>query len=142
RLSFDQSHKIFEQRDNKEGITEVHYERGSMLITQDANDAAAELQQALDLAQNVTHSKYQETKILLKLSSAAKEQGKPQEAKSLAIQATKEAAENDMPSLKAQGLIQTGKVFMFNREYPEAAGYFKEAVAAAEQYKGLSTGAE
>src|SRR6185436_17611866 len=77
-----------------------------------------------------------------KLSSVAKEQGKAEEAKSLAIEATKEAAENNMPSLKTQGLIQTGKVFLFNREYPEAGRYFKEAVTSAEQYTGLSSGAE
>jgi serine/threonine protein kinase len=143
RSYFDQGQALFQQRDNKEGITEAHYERGSVLITaQNTNDAAAELQKALDLARNVTRSKYQEIRVLLKLSSVAKEQGKAEEAKSLAIEATKEAAENNMPSLKTQGLIQTGKVFLFNREYPEAGRYFTEAVTSAEQYTGLSTGAE
>ena len=143
RSYFDQGQNLFQERDNKEGIAEAYYERGGMLITaQNANDAAAELQKALELARNVTRSKYQETKIVLKLSSVAKEQGKAEEAKSLAIQATKEATENNMPSLKTQGLIQTGKAFLFNREYPEAGRYFKQAVDSAEQYKGLSTGAE
>jgi tetratricopeptide (TPR) repeat protein len=143
RSYFDQGQVLFQQRDNQEGITEAHYERGSVLITaQSTNAAAAELQKALDLARSVTRSKYQETRVLLKLSSVAKEQGKAEEAKSLAIEATKEAAENNMPSLKTQGLIQTGKVFLFNREYPEAGRYFKEAVTSAEQYTGLSTGAE
>jgi serine/threonine protein kinase len=140
---FYQSLELFQRRENNEGVTEVRYQRGSMLITAQSTVAAAEeLEQGLDLARRVTRNKYQEIRMLLQLSSVAKEQGLVDKAKSLASQATEQASENDMPSLETQGLIQAGNVFMFNREYQPAKEYFVKAIASADRYKGLSSGAQ
>lgn len=135
--SFDQSERLFVSQGNYEGLTEVHYQRGRLLNSLNKTaEARTQLHQALDLARNTTYNKYQEIKVLLELSGAASIEGDTPQAKQLALEAMEAADNNNMPNLKTAGLIEIGNVFLGDREYVEAARFFKQAIVSAENHKG------
>jgi len=134
--AFDRAQSIYEGLSNLEGVTEVLYQRGSLLnkIGKLA-EARAQQQQVLDLSQR-TKNKFQQIRALLQFCSISYTEGNTTRGKEYAAEAMDLARANNLENLTAQSLIDLGGAFYVRREYTEAEKYFRQALEFAQANKG------
>jgi len=125
---FDKALAIYQDMSNQEGVTEMLFQRSSLLskIGKLAN-AREQLESALEKART-NNNKYQEIKTLLELSRVSYSQGNGQTAVDLATQATEAAQKSNTRSLATDGLINLGNAYNFRGQHQEAERYFKQAL--------------
>ncbi len=130
-VAFNTAEKIYQDLFNQEGVTEVLYQRGTVLTKMGKLvEARAQLEKAQTSA-----NKYQQIKILLQLSGLSWSEGNTTRAQNYAREAIDLAQANDIQSLAASGLIDLGTAFFFRGEYDEAEKYFKQALDFAKRSK-------
>ncbi len=132
--AFNTAENLYRAFSNFEGITEVMYQRGSLLNKNEkVEQARTELQNAFDITQT-TKSLYQQINILIQLSSVAYTAGNISEAQKHANEAIKLARNNNLENLTAEALINIGNAFFSNGSHNEAEQYFTQAIDFAQRH--------
>lgn len=134
--SFGNAETLYTSLSSQEGVTEVYYQRGSLLKNSEKPaEARVQLEKALQLS-NMTESAYQQIRVLLSLSSVAAWEGHTAEAEQRANQATSLAQVNGIENQATSGLIWLGNTFFQRGDYPDAEKYYQQALELARKDNG------
>ena len=132
---FEKAERIYQDLSNQEGITEVLYQRGSVLNkTGRSKEALNQLETALSMTQT-TKNNYQQIKILLQLSNLHCNGGDTAQGEKLAKEAIDIAQADQVETLATDGLIDLGNAFLFRGDYTPAEKYFRQALDFARRKK-------
>lgn len=134
--AFDEAERLYQTLGDLEGVTQVLYQRGSLLNqNRMLGDARTFLTQALDKAK-ATKNTSQQILSLLQLSTVTFGQGDVALAQKYASDAVDLAVAGGMENLTARGLIDLGFSFFSKGSYAEAEEYFKRALEFARNNRG------
>jgi serine/threonine-protein kinase len=130
--AFDRAERLYTAKSNREGVAEVHYQRGRLLVELGKNDEAGrELEQALSVAQS-TGNVYQQVQAMLQLAYVPEDL---ERAKAYANDGISLAQTSGMLNLVARGNIDLGSQYLARRSYDEADRLFTRALEFAREYK-------
>ncbi|HKR02059.1 MAG TPA: tetratricopeptide repeat protein [Pyrinomonadaceae bacterium] len=130
---------LYQALSNYEGLTEVLYQRGTLLVqTGKFREARQQLQRALELCRTTSNT-YQEVRTLLQFSSLSNLEGDMAQAQSYARQAADLARTSEMENLNARALLDLGTTYFAGGNYDEAEKYFKQSLELAQRYKARYT---
>lgn len=133
--AFDKAESLYQALSNYEGVTEVFYQRGILLVqTGNFKEAREKLQRSLDIART-TSNRYQEIRTLLQLSFVSSIQNDMAQAQAYARQAADLAQQSEMESLTARALVDLGNTYFASGDYVEAEKYFKQSLEMSQRYK-------
>ena len=133
--AFDKAEGLYQALSNYEGVTEVFYQRGLLLVqTGKLKEAREKLQRALDIART-TSNKYQEIRTLLQLSFISSVENNMEQARVDAREAADQAQQSEMENLTARALVDLGNTYFASGDYVEAEKYFKQSLELAQRYK-------
>jgi len=126
--AFDKAEAIYQGMTNLEGLTEVLYQRGSLLSKiRKLAEAKTQLERALEIARS-TENPYQFVKTQLQLSSVYYAEGNTERATAIATEAIASAQVNNIRNLATNGQIDLGYTLISRGEFNEARKYFKQAL--------------
>jgi tetratricopeptide (TPR) repeat protein len=130
--AFDRAVKLYVKAGNREGESEVHYQRGRLLVEQGKKaEARGELEQALSVARS-TGNIYQQVQALLQLAYVPDDL---EQAKTYATDAVNLAQTNNMQNLAARGYIDLGAQYLGRSLYDEADRFLTRGLEFARDYK-------
>ncbi|MDT4896344.1 MAG: eukaryotic-like serine/threonine-protein kinase [Acidobacteriota bacterium] len=133
--AFDKAEALYQALSNYEGVAEIFYQRGTLLLqVGKMKEARAQYQRSLDLART-TNNKYQEIRTLLQLSYVSYAEGDMPQAQQYARQAADEAQANEMENLTARALVDLGNTYFVSGDYAEAEKYFKQSLELSQRFK-------
>ena len=131
--AFDKAESLYRTLSKQEGVTEVFYQRGFLLLDQKKlPDARAQLEAGLQIASG-TGNLYQHIRLLQALSNVAIHQGQIERAKQQASQAIQFARDNHIENQVTGGLIWLGNALLFTGDYNDAEAYYQEALELAQR---------
>jgi tetratricopeptide (TPR) repeat protein/predicted Ser/Thr protein kinase len=131
----DKAESLYQALSNYEGVTEVFYQRGTLLLQKgDIKETRGALQRALDIART-TNNRYQEIKTLLQFSSLSALESDTAQAQAYVRQAADLAQASEMETLTTRALIDLGITYLTSGDYVEAEKNFKQALELAQRYK-------
>ena len=131
--AFEKAESLYQARSQQEGVTEVLYQRGFLLLDQKkVPDAKAQLETALQMATG-TNNLYQHIKVLQALSNVAVHEGNIEQAKQQASEAIQFARDNHIENQVTSGLIWLGNALLLRGDYDEAERYYQEALELAQR---------
>lgn len=134
--AFDRAGNLYQASPDLEGVTEVLYQRGSLLCKLRQVAPGRELlTEALSKAR-ANGSLSQQILTLLQLSSVSFAAGEPGPAHQQAGEAVALARAGGLENLTTRGLIDLGNAFMRGGKYAEAEKYYAEALEFARRFKG------
>jgi serine/threonine protein kinase/lipopolysaccharide biosynthesis regulator YciM len=134
--AFGEAERLYQTFGDLEGVTEVLYQRGSLLNkARKLGEARNVLSQALDKAK-ATRNTSQQILTLLQLSNIIFGQGDVALAQKYASDAVDLSVAQGMENLTTRGLIDLGFSFISGGKYDEAEGYFKRALEFAGNNRG------
>jgi eukaryotic-like serine/threonine-protein kinase len=134
--ALERAERIFQTFSDQEGITEVLYQRGTVLSrTGKISEAREQLLKALEITR-ITNNKYQQIKMLLQLSRTFAVADDSERARQYASQAVEAARFDNMGNLATQGLIDLGNSFLARNQVKDAETYFRQALEFAQRDKG------
>jgi serine/threonine protein kinase/Flp pilus assembly protein TadD len=134
--SFDKADQLYQTFNNAEGITEVLYQRGSLMQENDQRDAGeALLKQILVLPQPLL-GVHQRIRTLLELSRINALKGDVVTSQQQAQEAIAFARREGMENLATEGLLNLGYAFLVRGDNNEAERLFNQALELAERDKG------
>jgi tetratricopeptide (TPR) repeat protein len=130
--AFDRAERLYAGNGNREGETEVHYQRGRLLLELGRRvEARRELGRALELARS-TSNLYQQTQAMLQLAYT---QDEPAQAEALVVDAINLAQSNGMQNLAARGYINLGVQHLSRGEYDDSEHNLMRGLDFARDYK-------
>jgi len=133
--AFQNAESLYQALSNYEGVTEVLYQRGFLLLDQGKlAEAGTELEKALQLART-TGNLPQQIRVLQALSSGAAFEGNIVRAKQQATEAIRLARDNGVESQVTSGLIWLGNAFLFRGDYSDAEEYYQQGLELAKRDK-------
>ncbi|HUQ31273.1 MAG TPA: serine/threonine-protein kinase, partial [Pyrinomonadaceae bacterium] len=133
--AFDKAEALYQALSNYEGVTEIFYQRGTLLLqTGKMKEAREKLQRALEIART-TDNKYQQVRTLLQFSSLSYIENDMPQAQAYARQAADLAQASEMENLTARALVDLGASYFAGGDYAEAEKYFKQSLELAQRYK-------
>ena len=133
--AFDKAESLYQALSNYEGVTEVFYQRGTLLLqTGKTQEAREKLQRALDIART-TNNKYQEIKTLLQFSSISTLETDTAQAQAYVRQAADLAQASEMENMTTRALIELGTIYLTSGDYVEAEKHFKQSLELSQRYK-------
>jgi serine/threonine protein kinase/Tfp pilus assembly protein PilF len=133
--AFQKAQSLYQALSNQEGVTEVFYQRGFLLLDQvKLAEARVQLENALQMTK-ATGNLYQQIRVLQALSSAAALEGHIVEAKQQAAEAIQLARDNDIENQVTSGLIWLGNAFLLKGDYGDAEKYYQQALELAQRDK-------
>lgn len=134
--AFAQASSLFGVSNEVEGVTEVLYQRGILLIRQGKTDEAqAAFQQALQRSEAIENND-QRIRTLQQMSYASVMSGNSERARQYSQQAMQLAESNRMQNLTTSGLIDIGNSYFIKGDFAEAEKNYYEAIRLAQLYKG------
>jgi tetratricopeptide (TPR) repeat protein/predicted Ser/Thr protein kinase len=134
--ALDQASKLFDISNEVEGITEVLFQRGTILMHQGKLDEArVQFNQALDRSVAL-ENKDQRIRTLQALSNTFIQSGDAEKALANSQQAMQLAQDNQMENLTTAGLIEIGNSYLIKGNFAEAEKNYNEALHLAQRYKG------
>lgn len=134
--AFDKAQRLFEILGDIEGVTQVLYERGSMLSKQRrVQESLLQLEQAVDKSR-AAGNRSQQVLALLRLSTVRLLQGDVPGAHQLASDSVALAQSGDMENLVTRGLIDLGSALFIKGEYGDAERYYKQSLDISRRNKG------
>lgn len=134
--AFDRAQGLYEMLGDLEGLTQVFYERGSMLLRlRKIPEAREQLSLAVEKSR-AAENRSQQVLALLRMSTVRLFEGDVTGAQQLASDALTLAQSNDMENLAAGGLIDLGNGFFAKGMYADAERYFKQSLDIARRNKG------
>lgn len=134
--AFDKAQNLYQASSDIEGVTEVLYQRGSLLCRLRQVAPGRELLTEALFKARANGSLSQQIHTLLHLSSVSYAAGDPASAHQQAGEAVSLARANGLENLATRGLIDLGNAFMRGGEYAEAEKYYAEALEFARRFKG------
>lgn len=134
--AFDNAQNLYQASPDLEGVTEVHYQRGSLLCKLRQIAPGRELLTEALFKARANGSLSQQILTLLQLSSVSFAAGEPDSAHQQAGEAVALARANGLENLTTRGLIDLGNAFLRSSKYAEAEKYYAEALEFARRFKG------
>jgi tetratricopeptide (TPR) repeat protein len=132
--AFDRAERLFQAASNPEGVTEVQYGRGMMLVGRGQPEAAKNvLTDALKSSQSAPNIQ-QQVKILLQLATASIGTADSATIVKLAGEAVQLARDNGVEILAARALLTLGTGWLI-KDMNEAEKYYREAFEIAQRNK-------
>jgi len=133
--SFSEAETLYSAAGNYEGVTEALYQRANFLNRRGrAAEAMKFIDQAIAVARTVGN-RYQEIRLQLLQSGAARKLGQNARARELAQQAIDVAVAGNMDNLATSGLIALGNSFLVADDLDSAEKYFLRALDIARRGK-------
>ena len=133
--AFQTAESLYQALSNHEGVTEVFYQRGFLLLDQGKPaEAGTELEKALQLTKT-TGNLPQQIRVLQALSSGAAFEGNIVRAKQQATDAINLARNNGVENQVTSGLIWLGNAFLFRGDYSDAEAYYQQGLELAQRDK-------
>ena len=137
--AFDKAETLYQVMTNLEGLTEVRYQRGTLLSKiRKLAEAKIQLEKALETSRSADNQ-YQSVRTQLQLSSVYYAEGNSEQAKEIALEAIRQAQVNNIRNLATNGLIDLGYTLISRGEFNEARKYFKQALDFAQGDKARRT---
>jgi len=134
--AFQEAENIYQDDSNDEGVTEVLYQRGRLLMDlRKHSEARSQLDRALRIT-TATDNQYQQVRAMLALSSVFAKEGQARQAQEQATKAIELAQANGIENQATGGLIWLGNSFYLRGEYSEAEKYYKQALDLARRNNG------
>jgi tetratricopeptide (TPR) repeat protein/tRNA A-37 threonylcarbamoyl transferase component Bud32 len=131
--AFARAEQLYTSASNREGESEVHYQRGRLLADLGKYaDARPELDRALEIAR-ATNNQYQQVQTLLQLPFT--ETGDAQRAQGFAREAIDIAESAGMPNLAALGHIKLATLLLQQGDYAASEQQLNRALDFARNYK-------
>jgi tetratricopeptide (TPR) repeat protein/predicted Ser/Thr protein kinase len=135
--AFDRAERLFQTASNLEGVTEVRYGRGMMLVGRGQLEAASNvLRDALKSSQTAANIQ-QQVKILLQLATVSIRTADSATVVKLAGEAVELARANGVEILAARALLTLG-TGLFIKDRNEAEKYYQQAFEIAQRSKSPS----
>jgi len=133
--AFQKAESLYQALNNHEGVTEVSYQRGFLLLDQGKlAEARMQLENALQVTKT-TGNLPQQIRVLQALSSGAAFEGNIVRAKQHATEAIRLARDNGVENQVTSGLIWLGNAFLFRGDYSDAEEYYQQGLELAERDK-------
>jgi eukaryotic-like serine/threonine-protein kinase len=134
--AFKEAEDIYQDLSNDEGVTEVLYQRGRLLISLDRfAEARGQLEKALKIT-SATANQYQQVKAMLALSNVFASEGRASEAEKQAKQAIELAQSSGIENQATGGLIWLGMSISWRGGHNDAERYYKQALELARRNNG------
>jgi serine/threonine protein kinase/Tfp pilus assembly protein PilF len=134
--SFQQAQDIYRGESNEEGVTEVFYQRGRLLLDlRKHSEARSSLESALKIT-TATDNHYQQVRAMLALSSVSAKEGNAKQAEDEARNAIALAQNSGIENQATGGLIWLGNAFSGSGEYSKAEKYYSQALDLARRNNG------
>ena len=136
---FQQAEAIYQTLSNLEGVAEVLYNRGTMLVRGSQFVAAQPLlDRALEIARAVPNEQ-QQIKILLQLSTLSYNTESAEKGRQQAEEAVALAKAQGLETLTSRALIDLGNAHFVKGDYADAGKYFSQALDFARRFKSPKT---
>jgi serine/threonine protein kinase/Tfp pilus assembly protein PilF len=133
--AFRTAESLYQALSNHEGVTEVFYQRGFLLLDQGKlAEARTQLENALQLTK-ATGNLPQQIRVLQALSSGSAFEGNIVRAKQQATDAINLARNNGVENQVTSGLIWLGNAFLFRGDYSDAEAYYQQGLELAQRDK-------
>jgi len=133
----DVAEQIYRTEGKSEGMTEVLYQRSSLLRRIGKSmEARAPNEKALEMARS-TGDEYHQIRALLALSNMSSGAGDTEGAKQQAQEAIDLARRAGIDVLAASGLVDMGNALFTKGDNAAAEGYFRDAIAAARRFQAM-----
>lgn len=133
--AFQKAESIYQSLGSPEGVTEVFYQRGFLLLDQvKLAEAKAQLDNALNRTK-ATGNLYQQIRVLQALSNAAALDGDIAQAKQQATEAIQLARDNGVENQVTSGLIWLGNALLLRGDYDDAEKYYQQGLDLAQRDK-------
>jgi len=131
--AFQKAESLYRTHSDQEGVAEVFYQRGFLLLDQKKlPEAGTQLENALRIARE-TGNLYQQIRVLQALSNLAAHDGRIEQAKQQASEAIQLARDNDIENQVTSGLIWLGNALLLRGDYSDAEKYYQQALGLAQQ---------
>lgn len=131
--AFQKAESLYQSLSDQEGVAEVFYQHGFLLLDQKKLPAAGvQLENALRIVRE-TGNLYQQVRALQALSNLAAHQGQIEQAKQQASEAIQLARDNDLENPVTSGLIWLGNALLLRGDYKDAEQYYQQALGLAQQ---------
>jgi len=135
RAALDRAEKLFNISNEIEGLTEVLFQRGSVLAQQGKfSEAEAQFQKALERSTALENNE-QRVRTLQQLSNTFIQAGNAAKAREYSQQATELARASGLENLTTAGLIEIGNSYLLKGDLAGAEQNYTEALRLARQYK-------
>ena len=133
--AFQKAESLYKALGNREGVTEVFYQRGFLFLDEvKPPEARAQLENALQITK-ATGNLYQQIRVLQALSSAAAFEGNIVQAKQQATEAIQLARDNGIENQVTSGLIWLGNALLLRGDYNDAEKYYQQGLELAQRDK-------
>jgi tetratricopeptide (TPR) repeat protein len=133
--SFAEAVTLYSASGDPEGVTEALYQRANLL---NRRSRAAEAMPFINKALSIAHTegnRYQEIRLQLLQSVAARNLGQNARAIELAQRAIEAAAADNLDNLATSGMVALGNSFLARRDLESAETYFRQALDLARRGK-------
>jgi serine/threonine protein kinase/tetratricopeptide (TPR) repeat protein len=138
---FDTAEQLYQAEGNAEGITEVLYQRSSLLRrTGNLAQARAPAEKALEMARN-SHDEYHQARALLMLSYLLYSSGEVEAGQQQAQEAIDLARRAGVEVLAASGLIDIGNALFNKGDSAAAEPYLRNALETARRFQAARVAA-
>ena len=136
--AFKRAEEIYQALTNHEGLVEVGFQRGVLLLgTGKWSEAKTELERVLGILKSQENN-YQLTRTELELSIVYRDLGNIEHAKELAADAIRVGQASEIKNVAANGLIDLGLAFMTS-DFDTATNYIQQAMELARRDKSQVT---
>jgi len=136
--AFKRAEEIYQVLTNNEGLVEVVFQRGALLLGAGKwSEAKTELERVLEMLKSQENN-YQLTRTELQLSIVYRDLGNIDRAKELAADAIRVGQASDIKNVAANGLIDLGLAFMAS-DFETATNYIQQAMELARRDKSQVT---
>ncbi|HXI62354.1 MAG TPA: tetratricopeptide repeat protein, partial [Pyrinomonadaceae bacterium] len=136
--AFKHAEEIYQVLTNHEGLVEVVFQRGLLLLGAGKwSEAKTELERVLEMLKSQENN-YQLTRTELQLSIVYRDLGNIEHAKELAADAIRVGQASDIKNVAANGLIDLGLAFMTS-DVDTATNYIQQAMDLARRDKSQVT---
>jgi serine/threonine protein kinase/lipoprotein NlpI len=126
---------LYQALSSNEGVTEVLYQRGFLLIYQvKLPEARTQLEKSLEIARAI-ENQYQLIRVLQLLSTVSALEGHIAQAEQQATEALQLAQTNGIENQATRGLIFLGTAFLWRGDYTNAEKYYLQGLALAQRDK-------
>jgi len=133
--ALQKAESLYQALSSDEGVTEVLYQRGFLLIYQvKLPEARTQLEKSLEIAKAIANQ-YQLIRVLQLLSTVSVLEGHMAQAEQQATEALQLAQTNGIENQAARGLIFLGTAFLWRGDYTNAERYYLQGLGLAQRDK-------
>lgn len=133
--ALQKAESLYQALSSNEGVTEVLYQRGFLLIYQaKLPESRTQLEKALEITKAI-ENRYQLIRVLQLLSTVSVLEGHIAQAEQQATEALQLAQTNGIENQATRGLIFLGTAFLWRGDYTDAERYYLQGLGLAQRDK-------